>query len=30
MLLGDYIVMKLSGEVCMIIEGFFEGMFWDF
>ena len=27
---GDYIAMKLSGEVCTTIEGLSEGMFWDF
>ncbi|WP_165043228.1 xylulokinase [Dysgonomonas sp. ZJ709] len=30
MLPGDYIAMKLSGEVSMTIEGLSEGMFWDF
>lgn len=30
MLPGDYIAMKLSGEVCTTIEGLSEGMFWDF
>lgn len=30
MLPGDYIAMKLSGDVVMTIEGLSEGMFWDF
>lgn len=30
MLPGDYIAMKLSGEVCTTMEGLSEGMFWDF
>lgn len=30
MLPGDYIAMKLSGEIGITIEGLSEGMFWDF
>lgn len=30
MLPGDYIAMKLSGNIAMTIEGLSEGMFWDF
>ncbi|HBG40963.1 xylulokinase [Limibacterium fermenti] len=30
MLPGDYIAMKLTGEVSMTIEGLSEGIFWDF
>lgn len=30
MLPGDYIAMKLSGDIGMTIEGLSEGMFWDF
>lgn len=30
MLPGDYIAMKLSGELGVTIEGLSEGMFWDF
>jgi xylulokinase len=30
MLPGDYIGMKLTGEVCMTVEGLSEGIFWDF
>lgn len=30
MLPGDYLAMKLSGEVNTTIEGLSEGMFWDF
>lgn len=30
MLPGDYIAMKLSGDVAVTIEGMSEGMFWDF
>ncbi|MCF0160272.1 MAG: carbohydrate kinase, partial [Bacteroidaceae bacterium] len=30
MLPGDYIALKLSGEVCTTISGLSEGMFWDF
>lgn len=30
MLPGDYIAMKLSGEVVTTIEGLSEGIFWDF
>jgi xylulokinase len=30
MLPGDYIAMKLSGEVGVTIEGLSEGIFWDF
>ena len=30
MLPGDYIAMKLTGEVCTTISGLSEGMFWDF
>ncbi len=30
MLPGDYIAMRLSGEVCTTVSGLSEGMFWDF
>lgn len=30
MLPGDYIAMRLSGEICTTTEGLSEGMFWDF
>lgn len=30
MLPGDYIAMRLSGEICTTISGLSEGMFWDF
>lgn len=30
MLPGDYIAMKLSGEICTTISGLSEGMLWDF
>ncbi|MEA5071052.1 MAG: FGGY family carbohydrate kinase [Petrimonas sp.] len=30
MLPGDYIAMKLTGDVCTTIEGLSEGVFWDF
>lgn len=30
MLPGDYIAMKLAGEVCTTVSGLSEGMFWDF
>lgn len=30
MLPGDYIAMKLSGEICTTISGLSEGMMWDF
>ncbi|ACU08187.1 Xylulose kinase [Flavobacteriaceae bacterium 3519-10] len=30
MLPGDYIAMKLSGEIGMTVEGLSEGIFWDF
>lgn len=30
MLPGDYIAMKLSGEIYTTVEGLSEGMFWDF
>lgn len=30
MLPGDYIAMRLSGEISTTIEGLSEGMFWDF
>jgi len=30
MLPGDYIAMKLSGEICTTISGLSEGVFWDF
>lgn len=30
MLPGDYIAMKLSGEIAMTVEGLSEGIFWDF
>ena len=30
MLPGDYIAMKLTGEVCTTISGLSEGMIWDF
>lgn len=30
MLPGDYIAMKLTGEICTTISGLSEGMMWDF
>lgn len=30
MLPGDYIAMRLSGEICTTVPGLSEGMFWDF
>jgi len=30
MLPGDYIAMRLSGDVSVTVEGLSEGMFWDF
>lgn len=30
MLPGDYMAMKLSGEICTTVSGLSEGMFWDF
>lgn len=30
MLPGDYVAMKLSGEICTTVSGLSEGMFWDF
>ena len=30
MLPGDYIAMKLTGEVCTTVSGLSEGIFWDF
>lgn len=30
MLPGDYIAMKLSGDICTTVSGLSEGMFWDF
>ena len=30
MLPGDYIAMRLTGEVCTTVEGLSEGIFWDF
>lgn len=30
MLPGDYIAMKLTGEICTTISGLSEGMLWDF
>lgn len=30
MLPGDYIAMKLSGQIAVTIEGLSEGIFWDF
>ena len=30
MLPGDYVAMKLSGEVCTTVSGLSEGMLWDF
>lgn len=30
MLPGDYIAMRLSGDICTTAEGLSEGMFWDF
>ena len=30
MLPGDYIAMKLSGDVCTTVSGLSEGMLWDF
>lgn len=30
MLPGDYVAMKLTGDICTTISGLSEGMFWDF
>ena len=30
MLPGDYIAMKLTGEICTTVSGLSEGIFWDF
>ena len=30
MLPGDYIAMRLTGEMCTTVSGLSEGMFWDF
>lgn len=30
MLPGDYIAMRLSGDICTTVSGLSEGMFWDF
>jgi xylulokinase len=30
MLPGDYIAMKLTGEICSTVSGLSEGIFWDF
>ncbi len=30
MLPGDYIAMRLSGEICTTVSGLSEGVFWDF
>ena len=30
MLPGDYIAMRLTGEVCITVSGLSEGIFWDF
>lgn len=30
MLPGDYIAMRLTGEICTTVSGLSEGMFWDF
>lgn len=30
MLPGDYIAMRMTGEICTTISGLSEGMFWDF
>lgn len=30
MLPGDYIAMRLSGEICTTVSGLSEGMFWNF
>lgn len=30
MLPGDYIAMKLTGEICTTMSGLSEGMFWDY
>lgn len=30
MLPGDYIAMKMTGEICTTISGLSEGIFWDF
>ena len=30
MLPGDYIALKLTGEICTTISGLSEGIFWDF
>ncbi len=28
--IGDYIAMKLTGDICTTVSGLSEGMFWDF
>ena len=30
MLPGDYLAMRLTGEICTTISGLSEGVFWDF
>ncbi len=30
MMPGDYVAMRLSGEICTTVSGLSEGMFWDF
>ncbi|MGM9742152.1 MAG: xylulokinase [Candidatus Cryptobacteroides sp.] len=30
MLPGDYVAMKLTGEICTTVSGLSEGIFWDF
>lgn len=30
MLPGDYVAMKLTGDICTTVSGLSEGMFWDF
>jgi xylulokinase len=30
MLPGDYVAMKLTGEICSTVSGLSEGIFWDF
>jgi len=30
MLPGDYVAMRLTGEICTTVSGLSEGMFWDF
>lgn len=30
MLPGDYIAMRMTGEICTTVSGLSEGMFWDF